>query len=220
VERFLPELARATQAVGELKGIGRTIANPLLLIRPLQRREAVSSSGMEGTYTTLTDLFLFEAGERDAATRSDNREVLNYVRALEGAIDGLAMLPISSRLVREAHGVLLRGVARHRGAAIEAGELKRDQNWIGGQGRIDTARFIPAPPAETPRALDSLMAFINREERPMPLIDAALAQPVRGDPPLRRWQRPRRPDADHADADRERDAATAAALHESVFGAA
>jgi len=69
----LPALTRATQAVGELKGIGRTVPNPLLLIRPLQRREAVSSSSMEGTYTTLTDLFLFEAGAEEAATRGDTR---------------------------------------------------------------------------------------------------------------------------------------------------
>jgi len=89
VAQFLPQLTLATQAVGELKGIGRSVPNPLLLIRPLQRREAVSSSSMEGTYTTLTDLFLFEAGAAEAATRGDNREVLNYVRALEGAIDGL-----------------------------------------------------------------------------------------------------------------------------------
>ncbi len=175
IGRFLPELTRATQAVGELKGIGRSVANPLLLIRPLQRREAVSSSSMEGTYTTLTDLFLFEAGAAEAATRGDNREVLNYVRALEGAIDGLAMLPISSRLIRDAHRTLLTGVARNRGATVEAGELKRDQNWIGGSGRIDTARFIPAPPIETPRVLDTLMTFVNREDRPSPLIDAALA---------------------------------------------
>ena len=175
LERLLPELTRATQAVGELKGIGRTMSNPLLLVRPLQRREAVSSSSMEGTYTTLTDLFLFEAGAGEAAARGDNREVLNYVRALEGAIDGLDALPISTRLIRDAHRVLLTGVARHRGASVEAGELKRDQNWIGGGGRIDTARFIPAPPADTPRALDTLMAFVNREERPAPLIDAALA---------------------------------------------
>lgn len=66
-------------------------------------------------------------------------------------------------------------MARNRGAAVEAGELKRDQNWIGGSGRIDTARFIPAPPDETPRALDTLMGFVNREECPAPLIDAALA---------------------------------------------
>lgn len=175
VEAFLPELTRATQAVGELKGIGRTITNPLLLIRPLQRREAVSSSSMEGTYTTLSDLFLLEAGAEEAATRGDTREVLNYVRALEGAIDGLGTLPISTRLIRDAHRRLLTGVARHRGAAVQAGELKRDQNWIGGSGRIDTARFIPVPPAETPDAIDALMAFANRQDGASPLIDAALA---------------------------------------------
>jgi Fic family protein len=132
---------------------------------------------MEGTYTTLSDLFLFEAGASEAATRGDNREVLNYVRALEGAIAGLASLPISSRLVRDAHRMLLTGVARHRGATVVPGELKRDQNWIGGSGRIDTARFIPAPPADTPEALDTLMAYINREDRDdaSPMIDAALA---------------------------------------------
>lgn len=173
LNRILPALTRATQAVGELKGIGRSVPNPLLLIRPLQRREAVSSSSMEGTYTTLADLFLFEAGAEDQA-RGDAREVANYVRALEDAIDGLARLPISTRLIRDAHRVLLSDVARHRGAAVEAGELKRDQNWIGGSGRIDTARFIPTPPTETPDALDRLFTFVNREDRPAPLIDAAL----------------------------------------------
>lgn len=115
------------------------------------------------------------AGAAESATRGDNREVLNYVRALEGAIEGLDALPISSRLIRDTHRTLLTGVARHPGASVEAGggaqgsgdtqhrwngsggELKRDQNWIGGSGRIDSARFIPAPPAETPRALDTLM---------------------------------------------------------------
>jgi len=129
---------------------------------------------MEGTYTTLTDLFLFEAGAEEAAL-GDAREVANYVRALEGAIAGLNDLPISTRLFRDAHRVLLTGVARHRGASVDAGELKRDQNWIGGGGRIDSARFIPTPPADTPGALDTLMGFINRQERPAPLIDAALA---------------------------------------------
>ncbi|HEX8483914.1 Fic family protein [Sphingomonas sp.] len=78
-------------------------------------------------------------------------------------------------MIRDAHRLLLTGVARHRGASVEAGELKRDQNWIGGVGRIDSARFIPAPPGETPEALDRLFAFVNREERAAPLIDAALA---------------------------------------------
>lgn len=177
VSRFLAEFARATQAVGELKGIGRTIQNPLLLVRPLQRREAVSSSSMEGTYTTLSDLFLFEAGAENAATRDENREVANYVRALENAIAELDRLPIATRLLCNAHRVLLTGVARHRGATVRPGELKQDQNWIGGGTRIEDARFIPTPPAETPDALNQLAAFINRDDRDRgsPLIDAALA---------------------------------------------
>ena len=174
---ILPVLSRATQAVGELKGIGRTIPNPMLLVRPLQRREAVSSSGMEGTYTTLSDLFMFEAGASTPDRQADNREVLNYVRALEGAIADLDDLPISARLIRRAHGTLLQGVSNQRGGQVEAGEFKRDQNWIGGSGSIETARFIPAPPQETPDAIDTLMKFINRPEREeaSPLIDVAMA---------------------------------------------
>lgn len=176
LQPVLPILSRAIQSVGELKGIGRTIPNPLLLVRPLQRREAVSSSGMEGTFTTLSDLFMFEAGASDPERRADNREVLNYVRALEGAIADLESLPISARLIRRAHKTLLSGVTRERGARIEAGEFKHDQNWIGGDGSIDTARFIPAPPQATPDAIDELTKFINRPERDdaIPLIDAAL----------------------------------------------
>lgn len=171
------QLSAASQAIGELRGIGRGMANPMLLIRPLQRREAVSSSGMEGTYTTLSDLFLFEAGAGDAGKREDNREVFNYVMGLETAIGQLDELPISSRLLRNAHRLLLEGVAKHRGAAVDAGELKRDQNWIGGTGRIETARFIPPPPHEAADALDDLAKFINRADRGgiPPLIDAALA---------------------------------------------
>lgn len=170
-------LAKATQNVGELKGIGRTIANPMILVRPLQRREAVSSSGMEGTYTTLNDLLLMEAGAEAADNRNETREVLNYARALEQSISDLANLPISSRMIRNAHRMLLGDVAPHRSAGIEAGEFKRHQNWIGGDGSIESARFIPAPPSETPEAIDRLMGFINREEREnaSPLIDAAFA---------------------------------------------
>lgn len=174
---LVTQIADASQAIGELKGIGRTVSNPSLLIRPLQRREAVSSSGMEGTYTTLSDLYLFEAGAGDAGKREDSREVFNYVRALETAIEEFGNLPISSRLLRNAHRILLTGVQRHRGASIEAGELKRDQNWIGGDGRVETARFIPPPPREAADAIDALSAYINREDRGgiPPLIDAALA---------------------------------------------
>lgn len=170
------DLAEASAAVGELRGIGRVVTNPLLLIRPLQRREAVSSSSMEGTYTTLSDLLLFEAGSSDSATRHENVEVRNYIQALEGALASLADLPISPRLLRAAHARLLAGVGSHRGARVEPGELKRDQNLIGGGGRIESARFIPPPPREAADALDSLMAYVNgwRERTMPPLIDAAL----------------------------------------------
>lgn len=174
---LLGELTRATQAVGELKGIGRTIANPMVLVRPLQRREAVSSSGMEGTYTTLSDLFLFEAGAQGVESRNDAQEVLNYARALEEAVKALDKIPISARMVRQAHRRLLTGVSRNRGAKIEPGEFKRDQNWIGGSGTIETARFIPARPKDTADSVDELMVYINRPDRvrTSPLVDAAIA---------------------------------------------
>jgi Fic family protein len=170
-------LTKATQNVGELKGIGRTIANPMVLVRPLQRREAVSSSGMEGTYTTLSDLLLLEAGGEAAGDRNETREVLNYARALENSISDLVDLPISPRMIRNAHHILLSGVSRHRGAKIEPGEFKRDQNWIGGGGSIESARFIPAPPQDTPDAIEKLTAYINRKgrETASPLIDVAMA---------------------------------------------
>ncbi len=132
---------------------------------------------MEGTYTTLSDLLLLEAGGKAAGDRNETREVLNYARALEQSIADLDNLPISSRMIRNAHRTLLSGVSRHRGAKIEPGEFKRDQNWIGGSGNIENARFIPAPPKETPKAIDELMSYINREGREYasPLVDAAMA---------------------------------------------
>lgn len=173
----LGNLAVASQALGELNGIGRTLINPYLLIRPLQRREALSSSSMEGTYTTLSELVLLEAGASEASMAHDTREVLNYVRALETSISRLDELPLSLRIIREAHEVLLRGVGRHRGAIIRAGELKRDQNRIGGKGKIATARFVPPPPKQAEEAMSDLEKYVNRQNRDeMPaLIDAALA---------------------------------------------
>src|SRR3546814_2226680 len=104
------------------------MANPVLLIRPLQRREAVSSSGMEGTYTTLSALFLFEAGAGDAGKRENNREVYNYEMGLETAIGQLDDLPISSRFLRNSHRLLQKCVATYRGGAGGASGLKRNEN--------------------------------------------------------------------------------------------
>ncbi len=169
-------LAEASQALGELNGIGRTLPNPYLLIRPLQRREAVSSSSMEGTHTTLSDLLLLEAGA-SADTAPDTQEVLNHVQALEYGVSKLPELPLSHRLLCEMHERLLSGVARHRGAAVQAGAIKRDQNWIGGSGRITDARFVPPPPNETIQVLKDLENYLNRADRKNypAIIDAALS---------------------------------------------
>lgn len=171
--RLAAPLSEAAQLVGELNGIGRTLADPLLLVRPLQAREALTSSSMEGTYTTLDDLLFLEAGGAEADRLPDTREVANYRRALSAAITSLEEVPLSLRTLKEAHRMLLSGVRSHRGSKAAPGEFKRLQNYI---GRSDVARFIPPPPAVALRCLDGLEKHLHsvlREDIP-PLIDAAL----------------------------------------------
>ena len=148
-------LSEASMALGELKGIGRFMPNPYLLIRPLQKKEAVASSNIEGTFTNLSDLFLLEAGADEKDRPPDTREVMNHVRALERAVERLSDLPICLRLIREIHEILLRGVRVLRGASITPGQFKTTQNWIGGP-TIQSARFVPPPPLETIECLDDL----------------------------------------------------------------
>jgi Fic family protein len=175
INPIIRPLTDASLALGELNGIGRTLANPYLLVSPLQRREAVSSSSMEGTHTTISDLLLLEAGA-SSDRPLDTREVLNHVEALNHAVKRLPDLPLSVRLLCETHERLLHGVAKHRGAAIQAGQLKRDQNWIGGSGRIADARFVPPPQTEATTALSDLEKYLHREDRSATpaLLDAAL----------------------------------------------
>lgn len=168
-------VARASQLLGELNGISRTLPDPYLLIRPLQVREALTSSSMEGTFTTVNDLLLLEAGAPERGGASDTREVRNYRRALSEAIQSLEQVPLSLRTLRAAHRRLLSGVARHRGAVAEPGELKRSQNFIGAY-EIENARFVPPPPGEAQAALEALELYIQRDVRgPVPdIVDAAL----------------------------------------------
>lgn len=171
----LASIAEASMLLGELNGIGRSLPNPYLLVRPLQRREAVASSNIEGTYTSLSDLLLFEAGAEYASRPPDTREVYNYVAALEHAMRRLSELPVCLRLIREVHERLLRGLPKHRGSGIVPGEFKREQNWIGGR-TIERSRFLPPPPQETAAAMDALEKYIQRENTKdlPPLIDLAL----------------------------------------------
>lgn len=153
-------LTEATGYLGELRGIGRTLPNPYLLIRPFQRREAVASSIIEGTFTSLSDLLMLEAGADEGERPPDTREVLNYVRALEHSLQRLDKLPVCIRLLNEAHNILLTGVRRHRGGAITPGEFKKEQNWIGGDS-LDNARFVPCPPQEVWPAMDRLEKYVQ-----------------------------------------------------------
>jgi Fic family protein len=166
---LVPALSRAERALGELSGIGRTLPNPYLLIRPLMRREAVSSSKIEGTVTTLSQLFLFELDRDTQGVPSDANEVWNYVRALEHCLAQLQKLPVTGRLIKEAHRILLTGVQSHRGARIIPGEYRTDQNWIGA-GSIENARFVPPPPNMVADAMSDLEKYINEPDKDLPIL--------------------------------------------------
>jgi Fic family protein len=164
----------ASRGIAALNAKITQLANPSLILRPLQRREALTSSAMEGTYTTSDELALLEAGDEKNA-RFETREVNNYRIALFHAVDSLERLPISRRLICETHEKLLGGLPHGRGGNKRPGEYKQFQNWIGGL-KIENARFIPPPPAETILCMGALESFINCEstENFDPILEAAM----------------------------------------------
>ncbi|HEY0106070.1 MAG TPA: Fic/DOC family N-terminal domain-containing protein [Rhizomicrobium sp.] len=171
------EIARAHSALGELNGLGDQLANPYLLIAPLQRQEALVSSRMEGTVTGYPELFLLEAGAEDVRNRSDAQEVANYIAALQDCIHQLSGLPVSTRLLKSVHRTLLSGLPPGRAQGGPPGEFKTTQNYIGLRGRpIAEARFVPPPPIETDRTMSELETFIHAEDFAgyPPLVHAAL----------------------------------------------
>jgi Fic family protein len=155
-----------------LAGVGETLPNPHLLIRPFLSREAVLSSRIEGTQASISDLFIFEAsgGRRDR--RGDVKEVVNYIRALERGLERLDALPLCVRLTNEMHGILLEGV---RGTEKRPGELRTTQVWIGSEGTtIDEARFIPPPADRVADLLADWERFLNEDLEMPPLVRCAL----------------------------------------------
>jgi cell filamentation protein, protein adenylyltransferase len=164
-------LARAQGAVGHLRGIGRVLPNPHLLIQPFARREAVLSSRIEGTQASIGDLLLFEIGN-PVSERSDVREVANYVASLEYGFARLQELPVSLRLIREMHAKLLTGV---RGESSDPGEFRSVQNWIGKPGtKIADATYVPPPVVEMDVALDAFEKFLHAESHLPALVRLAL----------------------------------------------
>jgi Fic family protein len=165
-------LSAADRAVGRLAGEGRRLPNPHLLMRPFVRREAVLSSRIEGTQSTLGELLAAEAGAAVERSPADLREVGNYVVALEHGIARLRTLPLSLRLVRELHQKLMRGV---RGDVATPGEFRRSQNWIGRAGcTLADATYVPPPPDHLMECLGAWEEFLHDDSLP-PLVHAALA---------------------------------------------
>ncbi|MDQ3045406.1 MAG: Fic family protein [Chloroflexota bacterium] len=176
---FEPELvfalSRADAAIGELSGMGQTLPNPHLLIGPYMRREAVSSSRIEGTRVSLADLFRGEVADNQLGIDVTNErlEVSNYIQALEHGLrrhsDGF---PLSLRLVREMHHILLNGV---RGEHASIGEFRSIQNFIGPPGStLADAHYVPPPPSELIRLLGDWEAFLHVRDSFPPLIQCAL----------------------------------------------
>lgn len=164
---------RALLACGRLDAITALLPEPDLFLYGYVRREALLSSQIEGTQSSLSDLLLFELDEAPGVPVSDVAEVSNYVAALE---HGLARLregfPLSHRLLREMHAALL---ARGRGADKQPGEFRQSQNWIGGT-RPGNAHFVPPPPQRVEDCMAALERFLHDQSLPFStLIKAALA---------------------------------------------
>ena len=164
-------LSTADRSIGRLAGEARHLPNPNLLVAPFIRKEAVLSSRIEGTRTTLGELLAAEAGAPVERSPADLHEVGNYVTALEYGLERLDSLPLSLRLVRELHELLLRGV---RGDSATPGEFRRSQNWIGSPGStLADATYVPPPPSELMDCLSDWERFLHDESLP-PLVHAAL----------------------------------------------
>ncbi|HKV39750.1 MAG TPA: Fic/DOC family N-terminal domain-containing protein, partial [Blastocatellia bacterium] len=165
-------LANASTLIGRLAGEGRWLPNPHALMRPFVRREAVFSSRIEGTQSTLGELLAAEAGAAVERSPADLREVGNYVTALEYGFERLKTLPLSLRLVRELHEKLMTGV---RGQHATPGEFRRTQNWIGRPGdTLAQAAYVPPPPDSLMDHLSAWEKFLHDRTLP-PLIHVALA---------------------------------------------
>jgi len=166
-----PLLASAKEGLARLDGIGQTLRDPELLLRPLQSREAIRSSSLEGTYASAEELLLFELEPRDPVAPSDRAnawlEVHNYAAALRRGTELLESLPLSLRLIREMHAALLSGV---QGRDRAPGEFRRTQVHIGAD-----RRYIPPPITEMPACLDAFERFLNETDQIDPLIRTYMA---------------------------------------------
>jgi Fic family protein len=160
-------------ALGRLDSVSVLLPETSMFLYMYVRKEAVLSSQIEGTQSSLTDLLFFEMAEQPGVPLEDVQEVSNYVAALQHGLKRITEgFPLSLRLIREIHKVLL---SKGRGSDRDPGEFRRSQNWIGGT-RPGTAVFVPPPPEQVQECMGKLELFLHDQpERTPPLLKAALA---------------------------------------------
>ena len=161
------QLDRANQALGRLDGLTTLLPNTQLFLYLYARKEALLSSQIEGTKSSFSDLLLFENEAASGVPVDDVEEVSNYVAAMQHGLRRIKNgFPLSLRLIREIHGILLRG---GRGANKTPGEFRRSQNWIGGT-RPGNAAFVPPPPELLMECLDRFEHFLHDEKDKLPVL--------------------------------------------------
>lgn len=165
-------LDRANQALGRLDGLTTLLPDTKFFLYLYIQKEALLSSQIEGTQSSFSDLLLFESDAEPSVPIDDVEEVSNYVAAMQHGLRRIAGgFPLSLRLIREIHAILLRG---GRGANRTPGEFRRSQNWVGGT-RPGNAAFVPPPPERLMECLDSLERFLHDEKYKLPiLVEAGL----------------------------------------------
>jgi Fic family protein len=167
LNRLQSLLEQANQALGRLDGLASVLPDLTLFLYAYVRKEAVLSSQIEGTQSSLSDLMLFENEEAPGVPIEDVREVSNYVSALSFGLERLRSgFPLSLRLIREIHEVLL---SHGRGSEKAPGEFRRSQNWIGGT-RPGNAHFVPPPPELVMDCMGQLESFLHEERPELPLL--------------------------------------------------
>ncbi len=160
--KYTPEIVKliseASLSLGNLSEAGRKLRNPHLLIMPYLKKEAVLSSKIEGTKTTLSDVFMHEAEKKKRTKDDDLQEVMNYVKAIQDGLSRINTEKLSVQMIKDLHKILLTGV---RGEDKDPGKFKTEINWIGTSYDIMEAKFIPCSPESVERLMINLIEYLN-----------------------------------------------------------
>ena len=171
-EKLRNILSEADRALSRLDGVVNVLPNSDLFIAMYVKKEALLSSQIEGTQASLEGVLRFEANLEPEEDINEVKEVINYIKALNYGIARLSELPISNRLIKEIHKILIQGT---RGTSKIPGEFRKMQNWIGLPGAaLSDAIFVPPPPEKVPELMSELEKFIHQKDEIPPLIKIAL----------------------------------------------